>query len=84
MLWKQEHGCVPILSKIPNLEIYIKHGFNGFLLQNQSIVNSKLIFQNILSDPKYLKNIHGNCRTSKLFTFENYIIKVSNRILNDR
>ncbi len=79
------YGCVPILSKIPNLEIYIKHGFNGFLLQNQSIVKSKLIFQNILSDPTYLKKISMEItRTSKLFTFENYLIKVSNRILNDR
>lgn len=74
-------GCIPVVSDVSSIGQYF-NDTNGFLLKK---INSDEIAEKIelaLSDRIRLKEMSLNClKVAELFTFENYIINLKNKIL---
>ncbi len=75
------YGCVPIVSDISSIGLYINET-NGYLLKE--INTTKLVekINEALNDRKALKNKSKNVQEiARLFTFENYIHNLKEKIL---
>ena len=76
-------GCVSILSDLPNFNFFIKNNHNGIILNKQLLTEQSLEIQKIMSDRRILKKCSTNItQTSKIFTFENYLMKIKRLVLN--
>jgi len=76
------YGCVPIVSDVSSINQYY-HDMNGFLLKK---INEDELAQKIdsaLEDRINLKKMSSNCvKVAELFTFENYMKNLKEKILS--
>jgi len=77
-------GCVPIVSNVSSIGQYIVENENGFLLNQLDSHNLVNIFKKALSlsNNQYKSMQQKNYQIAEKFTYEYYIHRVKNEILN--
>lgn len=77
-------GCIPICSNVGSIGHYVKNGINGFMMEDISKESLILAFNEACEKSSSERReiaINGH-EASKLFTFESYLRKLNETILN--
>ncbi len=77
-------GCIPIVSDVSAIGQYVKQNINGYIVNPNSSENLAGIINQILEvDENIFYNmIENNFKVSKMFTYERYVDRINNDILN--
>jgi len=77
-------GCIPIVSNVSSIGQYVKTSQNGFVLTpNTASALQKALDAILKMDAKELGNLNEHHQeVSSLFTFERYIERIKNEIVN--
>jgi len=77
------YGVIPVVSSVSSIPQYIKDGENGFLLQDNTVLDLKEKIEEILIiDEDILRKISLNTsELAKIFTYNHYNKKIQTKIL---
>ncbi|MET0753335.1 MAG: glycosyltransferase family 4 protein [Pyrinomonadaceae bacterium] len=80
MLEAMAAGCVPVVSEIGSINLVVKDGINGFLIEPQNVPQTVEKLRFLLSDKAEWENLRRNARKTveEKFNLKNYIEKLEN------
>ncbi len=78
MLEAMAAGCIPVVSKIGSINLVVKDGFNGFLIEPQNVSQTIEKLKLLLSDNAGWENLRRNARKTveEKFNLKDYIEKL--------
>jgi len=78
MLEAMAAGCIPVVSKIGSINLVVKDGVNGFLIEPENVRQTVEKLKFLLSDKADWNNLRRNARKTveEKFNLKDYIKKL--------